>query len=482
MSPRRQAILIAAAFVFLRIFFGAHLQLAQDEAYYWEWSRTLDLSYYDQGPMLALAIRAGTALLGTHELGVRLVANLSALAVSGVAIWACEAVLGVAALAPWMVLAFNGMLLFSVGGLLMMHDSLLGLFWMLALAASLKALRQPRWWLVAGLAAGLAFLSKYTGVLLFGCLGLFALARPQERAQVARSPWFWAGGLLGSLGALPVLVWNWQHQWPSFQHVFSLAGGDASRRDPRSSIEFIGSQFGLVTPVLLWLVLMGWRQALRQRRELAPERWLLFCCSAPVALFFLVLSFRTRIEGNWPAPAYLGGLLLAGAWLHSNGGLRSALSRWALGLALAFGALAHVQAAWSPLPLPVKLDTTTRLAGWRELGQRVEAERAQLGAKAFVGARTYQNAAELAFYLPEHPRVLILQSGTINHQYRFWNQPELHVGQDAILVAGQDWELSEMAPGFARTQVLPDHVYSRGGVEIRRTRLLRAYAFKGLPK
>lgn len=482
MSPRRQAALIAVAFALLRVYFGGHLQLAQDEAYYWEWSRSLDLSYYDQGPMLALAIRAGTALLGTHELGVRLAANLSALAVSGMAIWACEAALGAAVLAPWLVLAFNGMLLFSVGGLLMMHDSLLGFFWMAALVAALKAVDQPRWWLLAGLSAGLGFLSKYTGVLLFLCLGLFALARPQERAKVGRSPWFWLGGLLGSLGALPVLLWNWQHQWPSFQHVFSLAGGDASRHDPRSSIEFVGSQLGLVTPVLLWLVLLGWREAWGQRRSLEAKRWLLFCTSAPIALFFLALSFRTRIEGNWPAPAYLGGLLLGGSWLQRHGDLHGRLSRWALGLALGFAALAHIQAVWSPLPLTARLDTTARMAGWRELGLRVEAERAQLGPQAFVAARTYQNAAELAFYLPEHPRVLILQSGQINHQYRFWNQPELHRGQDAILVVGQDWELGEMAPGFERTQALPDHVFSRNGVEIRRTRLVRAYKFKGLPQ
>ena len=34
------------------------LDLAGDEAHYWDWSRRLDLSYYSKGPLVALIIRA----------------------------------------------------------------------------------------------------------------------------------------------------------------------------------------------------------------------------------------------------------------------------------------------------------------------------------------------------------------------------------------------------------------------------------------
>ena len=65
-SGLRQAVFLAALFALARFWLAGHLNLAEDEAYYWEWSRSLDWCYYDQGPMLALAIRLGTALLGTQ--------------------------------------------------------------------------------------------------------------------------------------------------------------------------------------------------------------------------------------------------------------------------------------------------------------------------------------------------------------------------------------------------------------------------------
>src|SRR5437879_7811477 len=47
------------------------LDLAPDEAHYWDWSRHLDWSYYSKGPLVAYLIRAGCAALGDTALGVR---------------------------------------------------------------------------------------------------------------------------------------------------------------------------------------------------------------------------------------------------------------------------------------------------------------------------------------------------------------------------------------------------------------------------
>ena len=62
----RSSILHAAA-----PFLVFRFPLAPDEAYYWQWSRHLDLGYYDQGPMIAWWIRAGTVVFGHTALGVR---------------------------------------------------------------------------------------------------------------------------------------------------------------------------------------------------------------------------------------------------------------------------------------------------------------------------------------------------------------------------------------------------------------------------
>src|SRR6266849_394131 len=40
------------------------LDLAPDEAHYWDWSRNLDWSYYSKGPLVAYLIRGGCELFG----------------------------------------------------------------------------------------------------------------------------------------------------------------------------------------------------------------------------------------------------------------------------------------------------------------------------------------------------------------------------------------------------------------------------------
>src|SRR5512138_3199298 len=52
------------------------IDLAEDETYYWDWSRQLDIHYYSKGPVTAYLIRAGCLLLGDNAAGVRLPAIL----------------------------------------------------------------------------------------------------------------------------------------------------------------------------------------------------------------------------------------------------------------------------------------------------------------------------------------------------------------------------------------------------------------------
>jgi len=480
----RRAVAVAAVLALARFWFAGRLDLAEDEAYYWEWSRSLALGYYDQGPGLALAIKLGTWLLGPTEQGVRLASVLGGFGVSAIAAWITAAVFGLGDMALWVVLALNGGLIFAVGGVLMMHDSLMGLGWMGALLCGLLAMRRsPRWWLGAGACAAAALLSKYTAVLLIGCLGLSVALLPEFRRQ-ARGPWPWIGLALAGLGGVPMLVWNAGNGWPSFVHVGSLAGGDASRHRGIPWLEHIGSQVGLVTPLLWGVCVAGWAWALRRwrRGEGGPEERFVLLCSLPVALFFLALSFHTRVEGNWPACAYLGGVLLAALWLRSRPGGPGSLGAWSLGVAWAMTLLVFTQALAPFLPIPqagAKADVPARLAGWKALGERVWRERQALGPGSFTAVRTYQNAAELAFYQPGQQRSVLVVEDPPGNQYRFWDDRGAHLGQNAVIVAGQDWEIDYMAPHFARLKPLPDEVLVRNGIELRRSRLWLAWGFKG---
>ncbi len=70
-------LLASTLFHILLIF---HFPLASDEAYYWQWSRHLDMGYYDQGPMIAWWIRGSCLFFGDTPLGVRFGIVIAALA------------------------------------------------------------------------------------------------------------------------------------------------------------------------------------------------------------------------------------------------------------------------------------------------------------------------------------------------------------------------------------------------------------------
>ena len=57
-----------------RLILIKYLPFSGDEAYHWEWSRHLALSYYDHPPMTAWLISLLTSVLGTSRFTIRLTA------------------------------------------------------------------------------------------------------------------------------------------------------------------------------------------------------------------------------------------------------------------------------------------------------------------------------------------------------------------------------------------------------------------------
>src|SRR4030081_4162922 len=71
MSTTRAVWLFVIAITAIRLSILATTDLAFDEAHYWMWSERLAPAYFSKGPGVAFAIRAGTALFGDNEFGVR---------------------------------------------------------------------------------------------------------------------------------------------------------------------------------------------------------------------------------------------------------------------------------------------------------------------------------------------------------------------------------------------------------------------------
>src|SRR5438094_4725423 len=70
------AIILTALLRVIYLGWFCPLDLAQDEAHYWDWSRHLDWSYYSKGPLVAWMIRASCTVFGDVMPAVRLPAVL----------------------------------------------------------------------------------------------------------------------------------------------------------------------------------------------------------------------------------------------------------------------------------------------------------------------------------------------------------------------------------------------------------------------
>ena len=252
-------LLALAALTALRLIAAAALPLSGDEAYYWTWSHALHGGYLDHPPMVALWMRAGTALAGETLLGLRLLGPLSAAAGSVLLARAAEAVrpgAGVPAAA-----LFNGTLLLGAGAVTMTPDTPLVFFWTLALWALMRLLRtgQGGWWLAVGAACGLALDSKYTAGFLGVGIVLWLAVVPGLRRWFA-SPWPWAGGVLAAALFAPVLAWNAGHGWASLLKQ----GGRAADWDPSAALRHLGEllagQAGLATPLVFLCLAAGDRR------------------------------------------------------------------------------------------------------------------------------------------------------------------------------------------------------------------------------
>ena len=153
---------------------------------------------------------------------------------------------------------------------------------------------RPRWWLAAGLVAGIGLNNKHAvAFLLLGLLVSVAAVR-ETRGQL-RTPYPWLGGLLALLLWLPNLVWQAAHGWPVLALSADIAdeyGGLGGR------VALVGQALVMYSPLVAVLWVYGLVVLLR-RPEWARAR--------PVGMTFVVVAAIFLVTGG--KGYYLAGLV-----------------------------------------------------------------------------------------------------------------------------------------------------------------------------
>lgn len=493
--------LVILVMSFFRIYYilTGPFDLSPDEAHYWEWSRRLDWSYYSKGPMIAYLIHSGTAIFGNNVLGVRFFAvALSAL--GSMILYTLGKELRDERTGFVSALLLQVVPLYSVFGIIFTIDSPFIFFWILSLFLfrravclsgearscgdaedKISALRKSAliYWILAGASVGLGLLAKYTMAFFFLSAFLFMVSRKETRRNLfEKGPYI--ALLISAVVFSPVVFWNARNGWVSVRHTAGQAHlSDGLRLSMGNFFEFLGSQIGVITPVLAVMICMAvWK--MRKEKEGPFLLWF----SAPVILFFLLKSMQGKVQANWALAGYATAFIAFSLCYASEAAFSKKTVRVfvysAISIALFVTVLAHLPAVPG---LPFEKNPSKRLAGWKVLGREVSLayEGISSSSPAFIFSDSYQVASELAFYMKGNPITYCVNLGRRMNQYDLWPGFENFTGYNAVFVVKDDWwDLPEpLVLAFARHEKIPLPIRTKSGYIVKFT-LFKCYDFRGI--
>jgi hypothetical protein len=329
-------------------------------------------------------------------------------------------------------------------------------------------------WIGAGLAGGGALLSKYTAVFFFAGVFLFLLTSKPQRRWLAR-PGPWLGVALAALMFLPVIWWNWQHDWASFAYQ----GG---RAVPASSghvtllLESIGLQMLYLLPWFYIPMAYVFLKALIQGPR-RPAHWVFACLAMPVIVFPLISIFSRGLP-HWTLPGWLFVFPLLGAEIVQLQGrwrarARQTAGRTAVFLLVVAGVLvAEAQsgfyARWASRTFPSAQlyvrDPMLAVYDWRELGDALRA-RGLLGDDVkFLAAFHWHSTARIGYVLGRQYPVLCI--GLDRRHFRYMQDQREFSGATGLLIDYPEYIAQDSAlidAQFERREKLEPITLTRGG-------------------
>ena len=387
-----------------------YTELWDDEAYYWVYSRYLDWGYFDHPPMTGLLVKLGYAIF-PDQLGVRffplLLNTLSLVIIEKL-------------LEKKNPFLFYGIALsiaaIQVAGFLAVPDIPLifftALFFLLYRRFTQQASRLNIFLLA--LSAALLFYCKYHAVLII----VFTLVSNPKLFTNYR---IYLVGLLTLLFITPHLIWQYQHDWVSFRyHLFE---SNVNRYKVSYTTEYLLGQLLLPGPLAGFILIPA---ALLYKTKNKTEKALKFNLIG-IYLFFLLSSFRGRVEGNWTSPVFVSLIVLSHQFLLERMKWQKALYRL-LPLTLLIVLIVRVIMVVDIIPLKFVKE---RFHSWKDWPQQLKQ---QTNGLPVVFIDSYQKPSKYWFYSGQVSYSLNSYRRRRNN-YNFWPVEDSILGKP-VFVAG----------------------------------------------
>jgi hypothetical protein len=363
--------LIAGLFVATELAFSGRYGFLQDELYFIVAGHHLAFGYVDQPPIAPLLTRI-TDIFGVSPTAVRIIPALAGGAMVAAAA-KFAALFGARRTGRILAALATACAPVIIGAIHVGNTTPFDLVaWtMVLLCVAIALLRnRPRFWLAAGVAAGLGLESDNLMIMLLIGLGLGLLVSPQR--AVLRTGWPWAAAAIAAIIWAPNLIWLASHGWPQ------LAMASALHHENNSVGDYIGGLPGqvlylglLIVPVLVAGFVRIWR---------TPELRFIAVAATLIVVYVLLWIPGKTYYSDGVAPAVLAaGAAAAESWIAR--GHRPRLRRGLViaaplaGLVLLPGVLPVVPIGdVHTLPASTQASTLGDTIGWPQLTAAVAAQ------------------------------------------------------------------------------------------------------------
>ena len=403
-------------FLFLTGWFSVNLLqsiftgLANDEAYYWMFSKQLDWGYFDHPPLIALFIKLGGLLL-QGETGVRIIVILAQI-VSLYFIWRIidEKEMSPRKLFVFFVVAAS-IPLFQMYGFIATPDAPLLLFTTLFLFAYQRFLTRHSFFNVALLAISMAGLmySKYHG-------GLVIIFTILSNLKLFLNIRFWMAGAMALALFIPHIMWQFENNFPTFQYQMI---GRVKSFGASNFLEYLPTQLIVFNPVVLVLLVSAFRQSAKTS---IFDRTLKFLV-AGFFFFFLITSFFARVEPHWTVAASIPAMILVYKYFSAN------LNKWRR----AFGFLSVTLLIFLFVRIALIVDILPFHIEFIHQKEWAESIEEKTGSLPVAFVNSYQKASVYAFYSGKNAFSL----NNIHYrknQFDLWTDEEKFQGQEVAIL------------------------------------------------
>lgn len=425
----------------VRFVLACRYELFPDEMLYAWLSHVAPLNFCPHPPGASIMARAGMAMLGKTEIGVRIFSFiLATLTIMPVYLLARD--IGGARIALWSLLTITAVPMYFGFGAILTPDGAQLFMWSWILWFTYRSLQSDGaiWWIMSGLALGAALFFKYIIILYYPSLVLCLLLHPVWRVRL-RSPRLFLGMTLSLVPFLSLAAWaDHATDWSALRYHLS-----ARQEFTPFSLTGIGVYQGFhflyISPLLYLsavaaMVWSGWRGVRANDGRLV----FLFSFSATTYMFFAVISSVTRrylSREQWDALAYVPALIAAVMMFqyYSNLARSSAQIRIMRGVAIAayalciviiVGFLFEAATGWASRLLGENPAIETQI-GWREMSRAADSHLNHLPTDkpGYLLGNNFTMALAYAFY-----------GGTSAPIYTLDHKDNTMYGLDELLLRG----------------------------------------------